>query len=120
MKKILKIVLGVFVFLVLVGLFIPKNSDVVDVPTNAEGEKVTITLEEFQQIKPGMTKEEVFKIIGGEGELAAQSATDLPSGAKMIIEIYNFYGDDNSSLGANANFTFQDNKLEMKAQVGLK
>lgn len=76
---------------------------------------VEITLEKFDQIKNGMTYEEVTKIIGGEGEVLSESGekgTDLHT----VIYMYQGKGD----LGANANFTFQGNKLENKAQFGLK
>ncbi|WP_050615567.1 DUF3862 domain-containing protein [Bacillus testis] len=74
-----------------------------------------ITLEQFNAIENGMSYEEVTKIIGGEGEVLSESGE---KGTNLHTVIYVYQGKGN--LGANANFTFQGNKLVNKAQFGLK
>lgn len=80
--------------------------------TTSEG---TITKAEFEQIKNGMTYEEVVKIVGGEGELITESGTP---GEESYTVAYQYTG--KGSVGANANFMFQGGKLITKAQAGLK
>ncbi|MEH7354031.1 DUF3862 domain-containing protein [Neobacillus drentensis] len=75
---------------------------------------VEITKEEFDKIQNGMTYEEVQKIIGGEGEVISESG-EKGSDIHTIMIQYNGKG----GLGANANFMFQGNKLQNKAQYGL-
>ena len=70
-------------------------------------------MDEFEAIQTGMTYEEVVAIIGGEGELSSQ--VDL---AGYDTKMYMWDGE--GSIGANANFTFQNNSLTSKAQFGLK
>lgn len=73
-----------------------------------------ITLEEFNSLKTGMTYEEVCEIIGSEGELVSEvNITEETYHTKMYI----WYG--SGITGANANFTFENNKLMSKAQMGL-
>ncbi|MED0672124.1 hypothetical protein P4S95_18260 [Aneurinibacillus aneurinilyticus] len=55
---------------------------------------------------------EVEKIIGGPGELVSESGN---KGEPLHTIIYAY-----KDLGANANFLFQGNKLQNKAQIGLK
>ena len=78
--------------------------------------EASISLEEFNKIKTGMTYEEVCAIIGGEGTLS--SSVDVGIGAEYKTEIYQWTG--HGSLGANANVTFQGGKVISKAQIGLK
>jgi Beta-lactamase inhibitor (BLIP) len=77
--------------------------------------KGVVTKEKFEQIKDGMTYEEVVKIIGAEGELLSETGE---KGTQFHTAIYQFEGD--GSFGANANFTFQGGKLVNKAQFGIK
>ena len=72
-----------------------------------------ITMEEFLAIKPGMTYEEVVKIVGSPGEIMAESGNN-----SYKIHIVGWYGD--SMSGANANVTFVNGKVDSKAQAGLK
>lgn len=73
------------------------------------GSSGNISKAEFEKIDEGMTYEEVVDIIGSKGELISSSG-----GAKM----YSWKG--NGTLGANANVTFLDGKVEGKAQTGLR
>ncbi len=75
-----------------------------------------ISMDEFNQINQGMTYEEVSEIIGSEGELVSE--VDIGMGEQYRTVIYTWYGDGVS--GANANFTFQGDKLVSKAQIGLR
>lgn len=75
-----------------------------------------ITMEEFEQIKTGMTYEEVVAIIGGTGELSSE--VNLGMGDEYITQIYVWYGEGAFSIG-NANITFQGGKVVAKAQFGL-
>jgi len=72
-------------------------------------ESYTISMEEFNKIHVGMDYDEVCKIIGSDGELQSQSSN---------IKIYAWDGD--GSIGANASITFINDKVESKAQSGLK
>lgn len=76
----------------------------------------TISLDEFNSIKTGMTYAEVCKIIGGEGVLA--SSVDFGIDDEYKTEIYEWTGD--GSIGANANVTFQSGKVISKSQAGLR
>ncbi|PEN88562.1 hypothetical protein CN553_23450 [Bacillus cereus] len=60
-----------------------------------------------------MTYEEVVQIIGSEGEVTSESTV-----ADYITKLYTWKGE--GSLGANANITFQNNKVQAKTQFGLK
>jgi len=77
--------------------------------------KPTMTKAEFDQIKDGMSYEEVAAIVGGPGELQAESGTP---GDQFHTVSYKFDGE--GSMGANAQLMFQGGKLNMKAQMGLK
>ena len=77
-----------------------------------------ISKAEFNKLKTGMTYEEAVKIIGGNGDVMSESGTPGGTGMDIHIVMYTFEGE--SGLGANANLTFQDNKLENKAQFGLE
>ncbi|WP_232337641.1 DUF3862 domain-containing protein [Thermoactinomyces sp. CICC 23799] len=92
---------------------ISEKADVpaVSTPEPAVKEKDEVTMEEFKKIKNGMTYEEVVKIIGFEG--TEMSSTEI-GGIKTIM--YSWQNDD----GSNMNAMFQNNKLNTKAQFGLK
>lgn len=75
--------------------------------------EVTITLSEFNSIENGMTYEQVVTIVGGEGTVLSE-VNSKELGMHTVIYYY-----DGIQLGANANFTFQNNKLVTKAQLGL-
>jgi hypothetical protein len=74
-----------------------------------------ISKAEFDAIENGMTYAEVVKIIGGEGEVMSEIGV---KGEEFYTIMYMYDGE--KGLGSNANFTFQDGKLSMKAQYGLK
>jgi hypothetical protein len=72
-----------------------------------------ISKAEFEQIKPGMTYEEIVLIVGGEGELSSEVSL-----GGIETKLYVWKGE--GPLGANANMTFQNNSLVSKAQLNLK
>lgn len=76
----------------------------------------TISLEEFNAIKTGMTYQEVFDIVGSRGEVLSE--VDLGLGDEYYTAMYTWDGE--GSLGANANVTFQGGKVTSKAQFGLE
>ena len=69
----------------------------------------TITMDEYNQIKTGMSYDEVCDIIGGEGELVSEAG-----GAA----VYTWEG--KGAPGANAAISFYKGKVMAKAQAGLK
>ncbi|MNI63950.1 hypothetical protein D3C73_1193640 [compost metagenome] len=74
-----------------------------------KGDNVYITFEQYQQIKVGMSYEEVSGIIGGDGSALSESDD-------MIVYTYS----GNSYTGGNAVFSFVNGKLITKAQAGLE
>lgn len=73
-----------------------------------ETSDIEITLEQFNKLANGMTKEQVFDILGGEGAVLSESGD---------IVMYTYNG---KSLGANASLMFQGGKLMNKTQLGLE
>lgn len=76
----------------------------------------TISLEEFNQIKTGMTIQDVYDIVGSSGTMISEVDLGLGSEYRTIM----FQWDGEGSLGANANVTFQGGKVIEKAQFGLE
>lgn len=76
----------------------------------------TISLEEFNQIKTGMTVQDVYDIVGSSGTMISEVDLGLGSEYRTIM----FQWDGEGSLGANANVTFQGGKVIEKAQFGLE
>ena len=75
----------------------------------------TIFKSEFEQTQEGMTPEQVVVIVGGPGEMVAELGTPGTRGYNVT---YKYTGE--GRLGANASILFQNGKLCMKAQYGLK
>ncbi|QHI73663.1 DUF3862 domain-containing protein [Aminipila terrae] len=69
-----------------------------------------ITLEKYNQIKEGMTYAQVKDILG-EGQLLSEAET-----MGIQSSVYEWINKN----GANANLTFQGDKLQMKAQFNLE
>ncbi len=70
-----------------------------------------ITMDKYNQIKNGMSYEEIVKIIGSEGEQSSNSKI-----GNVEISSYRWKGPNYSNIFA----TFKDNKLTSKSQNGLK
>ncbi len=71
----------------------------------------TVTKEEYDKLKTGMSYKEVVKIIGFEGEEMSQNEV---GGTKTVM--YMWQNPD----GSNMNAMFQNDKLIQKSQFGLK
>ncbi len=87
---------------------IPESSNVSNIQTQY------IDLEKFNNVETGMSYNEVCNILGYEGELISEVNI---GDDKLATKMYAYYGEN---LGSNANFTFQNDKLISKAQIGLK
>jgi hypothetical protein len=84
----------------------------------AKPKKAVMTKAMFDQLKTGMTLEEVQKIVPGEWEIVSESGTKGGKDLDIHTVMYQFEG--KGDLGANATLMFQDEKLVNKAQMGLK
>lgn len=80
-----------------------------------EDTDVEITIDEFNKLKNGMSTQEVFKIVGGEGEITSETGD---KGTDLHTIMYSYKG--KGGLGANASLMFQGDKLQNKTQVGLE
>ncbi|MDF3555519.1 hypothetical protein LAV92_28060 [Bacillus cereus] len=89
-----------------------KQPEVAEKTQTSSNEK-TMTKAEFEQIQNDMSYEEVVKIIGSEGELQSESTV-----GEYTSKLYTWKGE--GGLGANANVTFSNNKVQAKSQFGLK
>ena len=110
LKKLLIGIVGLVLLGVVIGALTDSSS-----PTSSDGNKPTMTMEEFSQLKDGMSYEDATAIIGGPGEVMSESGT---KGEALHTIMYQYKGE--GDLGANANVMFQGNKLNTKAQFGLK
>lgn len=84
-----------------------------------------ITLQEFYQLKTGMSYKQVTKIIGGPGELINQESVPSDIGVhgswlSSEIEVYNYYGEKGLLRLGSATLVFRDGYLVEKAQYDLK
>lgn len=90
-------------------------------PTESAGEstasskEVKITKEQYEKIENGMTYKEVMEIVGGEGEIVAESG-EKGSDTYGTSVMYKGKGE----VGAMASFTFVGDKLHTKMQTGLE
>lgn len=75
----------------------------------------TISMSEFNSLSDGMSYEEASTLIGSNGTILSESGSP---GDEYYTVIYSWSGE--GSIGANANVTFQGNKLVNKAQYGLE
>ncbi|MDP4152820.1 MAG: hypothetical protein Q8865_05165 [Bacillota bacterium] len=78
-----------------------------------------LTLEKYNKIQTGMTYKEVIGIIGFE---VAPEVEMGEAGSEFYTVSFRYMGSDqvSGSLGANASFMYQNGKLTMKSQIGLK
>ena len=100
----------------------PYAEDSWDEPSYEEPEAppaeglVTITMEEYDQIKIGMTYDEVREIVGGDGENV--SSADFGIGSESIMEIYSWDGAEDGY--GSATIIVQDGTVISKSQYGLE
>lgn len=81
----------------------------------ADTDSPEVSLEQFNQVQNGMTTEEVFAIVGGEGEIQSETGE---VGTDFYTVMYSYPGE--SGLGSNVSFMFQGDKLQNKSQFGLE
>lgn len=81
-----------------------------------DSKDVTVTLDEFNQLKSGMTEKEVWDIIGGQ--CTNTGTTDMGIGSQYVTISYGCNG--SGSVGANVILMFQGGKLNTMSQHGLK
>ena len=73
-------------------------------------------MKEFEQIKNGMTYEQVTEIVGSTGEIVVETGTP---GDQFHTVTYQFKGEGSMLGGAYAQLTFQSGKLKTKVQMGI-
>ena len=120
MKKILSIFLILIISFVLTGCTeeLEDLSNELDETQYVypDSKDVTVTLDEYNQLKSGMTESEVWEIIGGQ--CTNTGTTDMGIGNQYVTVSYGCNG--NGSLGANVILMFQGGKLTTMSQTGLK
>ena len=130
-KKIVGWVIGIFILLTIIGNLgedkSESNNNNIPATSNTQTEAPTSSVQqypandnkiskaEFDQIRNGMSYEEVKYIIGGEGEMLSESGNP---GDQFYTVMYSYKG--KGGLGANANFMFQNGQLQNKSQIGLR
>jgi outer membrane protein assembly factor BamE (lipoprotein component of BamABCDE complex) len=87
------------------------NTNVSNAAATSTSTSATLTKANFDQIKNGMTRSEVEKILGGPG--TQYSSTE---GGGVTITLYKWEGPDFKTVL----ITFRDDKVMSKSEVGLK
>ena len=104
------------VYLLLIGLMFTVLGCGIEAPKVNPKNESNMSEAEFDQIKNGMTYDQVTAIIGGPGEIVSEIGTP---GDQFYTVKYQFKG-DGGMWDAHADLTFQSGKLNTKAQTGLK
>lgn len=73
------------------------------------------TLDQFNQLYPGMTYYQCTNILKSQGTLISQSQTDI-MGKPYRLEMYSF----KNKNGSNMVLSFENGILNSKGQLGLK
>ncbi len=79
--------------------------------TNSSDKTSTLTMDDYNRLKNGMSKSEVERILGGEGEQVSSSEI-----GKYKIETYKWQGENFSFVI----ITFRNDKVFSKSQANLK
>ena len=101
---------GILISLVFVNNEL-EHKNYYNYPRSTPGKIITADL--FDQVKTGMTYDELIKVVGGEGLLRSSSGF---SDEEYSRQSYEFKGEFNHS---SADFTFEEGKLLSKSQYGL-
>lgn len=88
------------------------NNETNDNNSSKDENQCYITIEKFNQINIGMTYEEVKNIIGCDGNLSTETAVE-----NQTLKIYGWYAKNKVS---NATFSFTNDVLSGKSQIGLE
>ena len=124
MKKYFFIITLLLCVLIVSGCSEEINNDLEEISNDLEEAKyvypeskdVVVTLEEYKQLKSGMTEQEVWDIIGGK--CTNTGSTDLGIGEEYITISYGCNG--NGNIGSNVVLIFNGGKLYTMSQIGLK
>lgn len=103
--KGLSIFIGIILIICGISAITGGNSNTTD------EESCYITLEKFNQIENEMTYDEVSNIIGCDGTLSTESGS-----GDYSIKIYYWYAKNGIS---NGTFSFTNDRLTAKSQIGL-
>ena len=76
-----------------------------------------MSMTEFNQIRNGMTYEQVTAIVGSRGEIVVETGNP---GNPFYTVTYQFKGEGGMWGNANAQLTFQGGQLTTKAQMGIE
>ncbi|HEY5586820.1 MAG TPA: hypothetical protein VIK78_20315 [Ruminiclostridium sp.] len=80
-----------------------------------------MSMDEFEQIKNGMTYEQVTQIVGATGDIVVETGTP---GNQFYTITYQFKGEgnmlDSMWTNPNAQLMFKGGKLTTKIQTGIK
>ena len=101
------VVIGIFIIFIGIGSLFSNPQEETD-----DENQCYLTLDKFNQIETGMTYNEVSDLIGCEGTVS----TDASVG-DTNMKVYYWYAENGIS---NGTFSFIDDKLTSKSQIGLK
>ena len=104
-------VICIFLGIMIIFAGISAMSNVEDT-TSDEDKGCYVTMEKFNQINTGMTYDEVKNIIGCDGTLSTETSV-----GNQTLKIYGWYAKNGVS---NATFSFTNDKLDAKSQLGLE
>lgn len=91
----------------------PTAEEPKEEPAEEPAKEGVLTSEKYDQIKSGMTYEEVVAIIGSEGQVMSESGD---KGTEFHTAMYEWETDGFMSA---ANIMFQNNKMMSKSQMGV-
>ncbi|NOT47714.1 MAG: hypothetical protein HOP17_08180 [Acidobacteria bacterium] len=89
----------------------PSNAPPPAAPTPRGGQTSALTMAQYNQLKIGMKRSEVERILGGPGEEISST-----SGGGVNFSVNKWSGESYTSVI----ISFRDDKIMSKSQVGLK
>ena len=109
---LLSIIITVLLLITIGTIYDSNNTSSVSNDFEEIVDKRLITLNEYHRLRIGMSRGEVYNIVGSYGEKISESSTD---GYRVTMYSYDGYG----STGANAQLMFENGRLSTMAQYGL-
>ena len=103
------------VYLLVIGLIFTLPGCGLEAPKVNPKNEPNISEDEFDQIKNGMTYEQVTAIVGGPGEVVFEAGTP---GDQFYTVKYQFGGE--GFIGSNAQLMFQGGTFKHKGSNGIK